>query len=107
MGTTVDAYLSSVLIGTVRFIMSMVNTYMLKTFRRRPLIIVSAAGMACCMFVSGLFSMWIKDHTTSATWVPVAALLMYVVTSMIGLLPIPWTMTAELFPIEIRGVAHR
>lgn len=31
---------------------------------------------------------------------------MYVVTSMIGLLPIPWTMTAELFPIEIRGVAH-
>lgn len=25
---------------------------------------------------------------------------------MIGLLPIPWTMTAELFPIEIRGIAH-
>lgn len=33
-------------------------------------------------------------------------ILLYVVTSMIGLLPIPWTMTAELFPIEIRGVAH-
>lgn len=39
-------------------------------------------------------------------WVPVASILFYVVTSMIGLLPIPWTMTAELFPIEIRGVAH-
>lgn len=25
---------------------------------------------------------------------------------MIGLLTIPWTMTAELFPNEIRGVAH-
>lgn len=34
------------------------------------------------------------------------SLLLYVVTSMIGLLPIPWTMTAELFPIEIRGIAH-
>lgn len=33
-------------------------------------------------------------------------LLLYVVTSMIGLLPIPWTMTAELFPLEIRGIAH-
>lgn len=43
---------------------------------------------------------------TDQTWVPVAALAMYVVTSMIGLLNIPWTMTAELFPIEIRGMAH-
>lgn len=25
---------------------------------------------------------------------------------MIGLLTIPWTMTAELFPMEIRGIAH-
>lgn len=48
----------------------------------------------------------IFSGTTQLTWVPVVALLMYVVTSMIGLLPIPWTMTAELFPIEIRGVAH-
>lgn len=40
------------------------------------------------------------------TWVPIVFLLLYVVTSMIGLLSIPWTMTAELFPLEIRGVAH-
>lgn len=26
--------------------------------------------------------------------------------SMIGLLTIPWTMTAELFPTDIRGIAH-
>jgi MFS family permease len=25
---------------------------------------------------------------------------------MVGLLSIPWTMTAELFPTEIRGLAH-
>lgn len=39
-------------------------------------------------------------------WVPVACLLLYVCTSMIGLLTIPWTMTAELFPTDIRGIAH-
>lgn len=27
-------------------------------------------------------------------------------TSMVGLLSIPWTIIAELFPIAIRGVAH-
>lgn len=25
---------------------------------------------------------------------------------MVGMLTIPWTMTAELFPTEIRGLAH-
>lgn len=40
------------------------------------------------------------------TWIPVLCLLLYVCSSMIGLLTIPWTMTAELFPSEIRGVAH-
>lgn len=76
-----------------------------------------------CMFVSGLYTLWISEGmpstipyalffnfiftgTTTLTWVPVVFLLLYVVTSMIGLLPIPWTMTAELFPLEIRGVAH-
>lgn len=39
-------------------------------------------------------------------WIPVVAILLYVVTSMMSLLSIPWTMTAELFPIEIRGLAH-
>lgn len=40
------------------------------------------------------------------TWIPIICLLLYVCTSMIGLLTIPWTMTAELFPNEIRGIAH-
>lgn len=58
------------------------------------------------MVVSGLFTLWILNGTSTLNWIPVVSLLLYVITSMIGLLPIPWTMTAELFPIEIRGVAH-
>lgn len=44
--------------------------------------------------------------STDQSWVPVVCLLLYVCSSMIGLLTIPWTMTAELFPTEIRGIAH-
>ncbi|KAJ8949171.1 hypothetical protein NQ318_021662 [Aromia moschata] len=106
VGSTINPYLASVLIGTVRSIMSIINTYMLRTFHRRPLIMISGIGMAICMSFSGLFTYWIKAGTSDQNWVPVVLLLLYVITSMIGLLPIPWTMTAELFPIEIRGVAH-
>ncbi|XP_066154003.1 facilitated trehalose transporter Tret1-like isoform X1 [Euwallacea fornicatus] len=104
--SSINPYLASILICTVRFIMSCVNTYMLKNFQRRPLIMTSGVGMALCMVFSGLFTKWILEGTSQMTWVPTVLLLCYVITSMIGLLPIPWTMTAELFPIEIRGVAH-
>ncbi|XP_018575784.1 facilitated trehalose transporter Tret1-like isoform X2 [Anoplophora glabripennis] len=106
VGSTINPYLASVLIGTVRMLMSCVNTYMLRTFQRRPLIMVSGLGMAICMGFSGLFTYWIKQNTLTQNWMPVVLLLLYVVTSMIGLLNIPWTMTAELFPIEIRGMGH-
>lgn len=60
VGTNINPYLSSIFIGIVRAVMSVVNTYMLKTFHRRPLIIWSSLGMGACMLVSGLFTNWIK-----------------------------------------------
>lgn len=43
---------------------------------------------------------------TTLTFLPVVFLLLYVMTTMLDLLPIPWTTTAELFPLDIREVAH-
>jgi facilitated trehalose transporter len=106
VGSTMNPYFSSIFIGVVRFSMSMVNTYVLRTYGRRPLVMLSCVGMSICIFMSGLFSYLIKNGTTTATWVPVVFLLLFVVTSMIGLVPIPYTMTAELFPLEVRGVAN-
>lgn len=106
IGTGIDAYTASICVGMTRLCMSILNAYLLKKFKRRPLVMVSAVGMSICMFTSGLFTMWIKDGTTELTWVPVVCLLLYVAFSMFGLLTVPWTMTAELFPTAIRGIAH-
>lgn len=40
------------------------------------------------------------------TWMPVAGILLYVISSTIGLLPIPLMLIAELYPLEIRGMAY-
>ncbi|XP_057320888.1 facilitated trehalose transporter Tret1-like [Microplitis mediator] len=102
----VDEYVASILVGLTRFLCSMVNTWLLRRYKRRPLCIISALGMAICMSISGYFTLQIKNGSTSGNWVPVLGLLLYVCTSMIGMLTIPWTMTAELFPSEIRGIAQ-
>lgn len=67
---------------------------------------LSSLLMAACMFLSGATTIWIKQGATYLSWVPVVCLLLFVCSSMLGLLMIPWTMTAELFPTEIRGIGH-
>lgn len=62
--------------------------------------------MAVCMLVSGLATYGLKTGMDLPTVIPVIFLLLYVCMSMIGLLTIPWTMTAELFPDDIRELAH-
>lgn len=62
--------------------------------------------MAGCMFISGAVTIWIANGAEQLKWVPVLCLLLFVCSSMVGLLMIPWTMTAELFPTEIRGLGH-
>ncbi|XP_034950225.1 facilitated trehalose transporter Tret1-2 homolog [Chelonus insularis] len=106
VGAGVNEYLASILVGLTRFLCSMVNTWLLRRYKRRPLCIISSLGMAACMSISGYFTLQIKNGNSSGSWVPVLCLLLYVCTSMIGMLTIPWTMTAELFPTEIRGIAQ-
>ncbi|XP_043280516.1 facilitated trehalose transporter Tret1-like isoform X2 [Venturia canescens] len=106
VGAGVDPYLASILVGLTRFFCSMVNTWLLRRYKRRPLCIISSLGMTVCMIVSGYFTLRINEGDRAGAWIPVVCLLLYVCTSMIGMLTIPWTMTAELFPTEIRGIAQ-
>ena len=102
----IDAFTASIFVGLVRFIMSLLNAWLLKRFKRRLLVMVSSLCMAVCMFISGAVTIWIREGAEELNWVPIVCLLLFVCSSMIGLLTIPWTMTAELFPNEIRGIAH-
>lgn len=62
--------------------------------------------MAVCMFISGAVTVWISEGAKELKMVPVFCLLGFVCSSMIGLLSIPWTLTAEMFPRSIRSIGH-
>ncbi|CAH0548567.1 unnamed protein product [Brassicogethes aeneus] len=105
-GTSIDPYVASIFIGIVRFVMSLVSTALMRKFRRRTLIMISALGMSLCMFTSGFFTTLIQQNKTTLTWVPVVSLLAFVSFSTIGFAPIPFTIMTELFPTEIRSVGY-
>jgi facilitated trehalose transporter len=103
---SIDPFLSSIFLGLVRFMMSLLNAWLLKKFKRRFLIMLSSFFMAVCMFLSGACTILIAEGAKYLSWVPVVCLLGFVCSSMIGLLSIPWTLTAELFPQNIRSIGH-
>ncbi|XP_046387341.1 facilitated trehalose transporter Tret1-2 homolog isoform X2 [Ischnura elegans] len=52
-GGAMNAYVASILVGLVRFTMSLVNIWLFRKFGRRPLCLLSTVGMAICMLTSG------------------------------------------------------
>ncbi|XP_063221139.1 facilitated trehalose transporter Tret1-2 homolog [Bacillus rossius redtenbacheri] len=107
VGSGIDPSLATVFMGVVRIAMSFFSSYLLKRFGRRPLCITSSLCMAASLIVSGIFTWKIfYEGAQGVSWVPVVGVLLYVLASMSGMLNIPWTLTAEMFPSEIRSLGH-
>ncbi|KAF5284936.1 hypothetical protein FQA39_LY16891 [Lamprigera yunnana] len=106
MGVKMDAYLASIYIGTVRLVMSVVYTWLMKRYNRRALMIVSFIGMAITIGLSGMLTKWIHDGSPVQTWIPVTILMLYFVFAAVGVMFIPIIVASEVFPVAIRGVSQ-
>ncbi|XP_033218798.1 facilitated trehalose transporter Tret1-like isoform X2 [Belonocnema kinseyi] len=109
----INIYGALVLLGTVRFTMSIVTAWFSKIYGRRTLCIISGLGMAFSMFFSGMYmyltSYWDEKGNFKVTmagqqWTLIIIILAYVLTSSIGFMVIPWTLSGELLPISLRGI---
>ncbi|KAK6644733.1 hypothetical protein RUM43_001002 [Polyplax serrata] len=110
-GVTMNPYIITILIGAFRVIITILMSYINKKYGRRPPSIVSGAGMTICMAVLATYLYFkntgkISEETIHTLgWIPATSLLLYIVTSTIGFLTLPWAMIGEVFPPEVRGFA--
>jgi MFS family permease len=94
-GVSSDVYLVSLLIGVTRMLVTAAISYASKRFGRRPLGVLSGAGMAVCMGVLAA--------APAPSWLPATTLVIYILMSTMGFLTLPWAMIGELFPASVRG----
>ena len=78
---------------------------------RKVLLYFSDGGMILSLGVFGAY-FYFKEHSVPGGdasklpgWIPLIALMVYVVSFSIGFGPIPWLMMGEVFPSRIRGTA--
>lgn len=105
-GSNLDVYVCAMVVGVVQLVMSIVASIFLDKVGRRPMLIFSLLGCTLAMTAEGSFFMT-KDVTEvqSLSWIPVVALMVYMIFYSVGLGPIPWTIASEILPLRARGIA--
>lgn len=105
-GLNLDGYLVMILVGIVRVIMSAVACAVLKKFGRKSVAIFSSLGTALSLFALSAFIYFSIHHEElqKIVWIPLILILIYIFFTNIGLIPIPWCMVGELFPLALRSL---
>ncbi|XP_050434547.1 facilitated trehalose transporter Tret1-like [Adelges cooleyi] len=98
------------LLGIIRFVGGIVTSLLSFYFGRRPLMVVSCLGMALS---SATVTLTVGSQQTpigsdqiglTGLSVPLVGVMVFVLSSSIGVLVFPWTLTSELLPTSIRAV---
>jgi MFS family permease len=96
-----QAIAMNIVVGIVNLLLTIAALIAIDRVGRRPLLLVSTAGMGVCLAVFAAALEWLPGHVA----VMLGAVLGYVAFFAFGLGPGVWVCLAELFPNNIRGRA--
>uniref|UniRef100_A0A0E0CDE1 Major facilitator superfamily (MFS) profile domain-containing protein n=1 Tax=Oryza meridionalis TaxID=40149 RepID=A0A0E0CDE1_9ORYZ len=94
-------------VGVTKTLFILVATFTLDRFGRRPLLLASAGGMVATLVTLGLGLTVIGEGATGGGWaiaVSIASILAFVAFFSIGLGPITWVYSSEIFPLHLRAL---
>ncbi len=93
-------------VGTVNLVVTIIAAFLVDRLGRRPLLLISLAGMVLSLVVLGLA--FIFSHAATGGFlglVTVISLMTYIAAFAIGLGPVFWLLIAEIYPLHVRGTA--
>ncbi|XP_021998313.1 polyol transporter 5 [Helianthus annuus] len=98
--------LATIAVGFVKTMFILVATFFLDKIGRRPLLLASIGGMIASLMTLG-FALTIIDHSDhKITWAIALCfigILSYVAFFSIGMGPITWVYSSEIFPLRLRA----
>ncbi|KAK9060371.1 hypothetical protein SSX86_021075 [Deinandra increscens subsp. villosa] len=98
--------LATIAVGFVKTIFILVATFLLDKVGRRPLLLTSVAGMIISLMSLGVVLTIIDNSTHKIPWAIALCFVMilsYVAFFSIGMGPITWVYSSEIFPLRLRA----
>ncbi|KAJ8946912.1 hypothetical protein NQ314_008711 [Rhamnusium bicolor] len=104
-GTNVSADVASIIVGVVLFLASFVGPLVVDRMGRKFLLLCSSSGIIVSETTLGIY-FYLQDNTDvnldGISWLPILCLVVYVVTFNIGFGPLPYTITSEILPSNVK-----
>ncbi|XP_071534345.1 facilitated trehalose transporter Tret1-like [Panulirus ornatus] len=100
-GLHVDAFTCTILVGVARLVATLASSLFLDRVGRRSFLTGTCGVCAVAAAVGGAF---LLAEVPRASWVPLAAVLIFVLSYGLGVGPIPWILQGELPPTPVRSV---
>lgn len=104
VGTSIDPYLSSIMLGFAQIAGSLSTTYFADKLGRRKLNLISLMGSACGLFSTALYHYLnlIDIDLSSFVWVPTVSLSLVIFISAAGITPMSYVCSVENLPSDVR-----
>ncbi|CAG9759718.1 unnamed protein product [Ceutorhynchus assimilis] len=107
-GSNFSASVSTTICGACMFLSSFTTTFIVESAGKKWPLGVSCLGDALSLAVLGAF-FYIKDSTSLSTdhisWLPIAGLLGYIFFFNLAYSALPWTISSELFPSNVKPIS--
>lgn len=104
--TVLSPNVLTIILGLAMFLGGLVNTSLVDSVGRRPLINFSCIGSFFCLIIVGIF-FFVKQKTSidvsSFGWIVPLGVIIYCIFSVVGLFPVSIVYTSELFTNKTRG----
>lgn len=98
-------YQESIILGCVQVATCVLSVCLVDRVGRKPLLIISALGVGLMNGTIGtyfFFDLTDKGSVDQFYWLPLAALLIYIVCYAIGLSTVPYVIIGEMFPTNVK-----
>lgn len=106
-GSTLEPALCTIIVGVVQVVMTVASALLIEKAGRRLLLLQSSVVMGLCLVMLGVYFM-LKEggsDVTNISFLPLASVVLFIVSFSLGLGPLPWLLMGELFAAEVKGIA--
>lgn len=97
---------SSIVLGGVQLAVALLSVLLVDRLGRKPLLIISCAGVAVTNVTLSIYFCLLKNGIPAMLgWIPLVTVSLYIVSYTIGLATVPFAITSEIFPVEVKSYA--